>query len=246
MMNRLLTVAGLTLGALLATPAIHAASITMYQNGYSYGDGGEFTAYTTPDSFLEYYVPNTIVNGGFETFCVELSVEFNPGVTYNFNQSNTDSQGRALTAGAAYLYYQFAKGNLTGYDYTGGSRWSDAGQLQAALWYIQGDQVESGFPNGGAGNTYYDDALTALGNAANVEAPNAGQFDVSIMQLWDDAGDAHQNQLVISGTPLNRRSVPDGGTTAGLLGLAVVGIVTARKTLAPQPATVPARASRRN
>lgn len=226
---------GWVLSAALMAPAAFAASITMFQNGgYSYGDGGEFTAYTTPDNFLDYYAPQTTLNGGFQTFCVELSVEFNPGVTYTFTESDTDSQGRPLTAGAALLYYDFAKGILPNYDYTAGSGrdWS-AGQLQAAIWWLQGNQVNGGFPAGGTGNPFYDYAVSQLG-INGVTAPSDGLDYVSVMELWDASGDMHQNQLVISGAP-------DSGTTAGFLGLAVVAMVIARRKMESQPALVPVR-----
>jgi hypothetical protein len=226
MQNTLLATVGLAIGALMTAPASFADSITLDQNGgYSYGDGGEFTAYTTPDNFLEYYVPQTTINGGFETFCVEMSVYFNPGATYSFTESQTDSEGRALTAGAAFLYYEFAEGNLTGYDYDLADRSTKAGELQSALWYLQGDQVNGNFPAGGAGNPFYDLALSTLG-VNDLTAPNDGQYNVAILQLWDGDNATHQNQLVV--TP-----VPDGGTTAGLLGIAVLGIYAAHRRFSP-------------
>ena len=226
--------------ATLAASTAFPASITMYQNGgYSYGDGGEFTAYTSPDDFLDYYTPKTIVNGGFETFCVELYVNFYPGAAYSFNISDTDSQGRALTAGAALLYYDFAKGILPGYDYNAGSgRSLSAGELQAAIWLLQGDQVNSGFPTGGPGNPFYDYAASVLGTN-DVTAANNGLYDVHIMELWNSDGGAAQNQLVISG-------VPDTGTTAGLLGLGVVAVVAARRKMESQPKLIPIRMRRQH
>lgn len=229
---------GWVLCATLAASTAFPASITMFQNGgYSYGDGGEFTAYTTPDDFLDYYTPQTIVNGGFETFCVELSVEFNPGATYSFTINDTDSQGRPLTAGAAFLYYDFAKGILPGYDYNAGSgRDTTAGELQAAIWLLQGGQVNSSFPTGGPGNPFYDYAASQLGTNEVTDANN-GRFDVHIMELWDSDGQTHQNQLVISG-------VPDTGTTAGLLGLGVIAVVAARRKIESGQELIPVRVRR--
>jgi len=134
-------VAGLMLGAIVAVPAVMANSIVLNQNSYSFADGGEFTALTSPQNFLGGYVPSTILNGGFETFCVEASVTFYPGTTYSFTLSNTDSQGRALTEGAAFLYYEFARGLLTGFDYSNAAnRQIDSGELQSAIWNLQGNQ----------------------------------------------------------------------------------------------------------
>ena len=80
----------------MAVTVVRANSVVLTQGNYSYDVGGEFTA-TTSQSFLNNYVPSTIVNGGFETFCVETTVKFTPGSSYSYNLSNTDSQGRQLT-----------------------------------------------------------------------------------------------------------------------------------------------------
>jgi len=71
-------------------------------------------------------------------------VNFTPGFSYSYNLSNTDSLGRQLTEGAAFLYYEFAKGTLTGYVYNNAAqRQTDAGLLQAAIWWLQGKQTYS-------------------------------------------------------------------------------------------------------
>src|ERR1039457_1205082 len=193
---------GIVLGAIVAAPAVMANAIVLNQNAYSYSDGGEFEAHTSSQEFLGAYVPSTIVNGGFGTFCVEASVTFQPGVTYSYTLSNMDSQGRVLTKGAAFLYYEFAKGILSGYDYNNAAnRKIDAGELQAALWLLQGNQSGGGsFPNAGIGNPFYDLAVANLG-AANLAAANNGAYDVQILQMWDEAGNTHQNQLVLHCVP---------------------------------------------
>ena len=113
-----------------------AGSITLYQNSYSFSDGGEFTAKTSPDNFLSNYAPTAILNGGFETFCVQSNVYFYPGATYSYVLTNTESTGQKLTLGAAFLYDEFATGKLTGYDYSNSdpsnTRQTDNGELQLA------------------------------------------------------------------------------------------------------------------
>ena len=223
---------GLILGVAGIGQEIRANSIVLNQNGYSFADGGEFQAVTSSPQLLDGYSPAALVGGGFETFCVEASVYFNPGATYSFTLANTDSQGRALSLGAAFLYQQFATGVLAGYDYgNSANRQIDAGMLQSALWFLQGNQSGGGaFPNGGAGNFFYNYAVTNLG-AANVSLANNGAYSVEIVQLWDDAGNTHQNQLVFNPpTPPSDR-VPEGGLTILMLAMGMASIAVAKFAL---------------
>jgi len=219
--------AGMFLAAGALSPGVVANTVVLTQTEYYYADGGEFTAWTSPDSFAKYYAPSTVISVnnqiGFQTFCVEANVYFWPDVTYSYTEGNVDSQGRALTEGAAWLYSQFAKGVLTGYDFNntvqGGSRWQDAGLLQSAIWYLQGGQSGGGsFAFGGAGNPFYDLAASALGpNFETAAAPD--QFGVEVMELWDSSDNAYQNQLVFNDPP-----VPDHGATLTLLALSLAGL----------------------
>lgn len=200
----------------MAVTVVKANSVVLTQGSYSYDVGGEFTA-TTSQSFLNNYVPSTIVNGGFETFCIETTVNFTPGSTYSYNLSNTDSLGRQLTEGAAFLYYEFAKGTLTGYVYNNiAQRQADAGLLQAAIWWLQGNQTYNDgsyqIPNT-SNNPFYALAINTLGSI-NATNANNGQYCVDVLQMWDGTSPA-QNQLVL---------VPDAGMTSGLLGMGLVGM----------------------
>lgn len=208
-------------------------TVTLTQNAYSYDVGGEFNAVTSP-SFLGNYASVAMVNGGFETFCIQTTVEFWPGTTYNFVLSSQDSMGRALTLGAAFLYYQFATGQLAGYDYNNAAaRKSDAGLLQAALWWLQGNQTYNDgkyeVPTIG-NNEFYALAVNTLG-LANVTLASNGAYGVEILQMWGDTGRPAQNQLVLTSLP----SVPDGGLTALMLALAV-GIIIWLRHKAQTPA----------
>ena len=123
--------------------------------------------------------------------------------------------GIALTEGAAYLYYEFATGNLSGYNYTpGGGRVTTAGQLQAAIWYFMGEGLASGF-------TTSDQFITlADSNLADPFAANNSLYGVEVLQLTTPGSNpsvADQNQLVL--TP-----VPDGGMTAAMLGMSLAGM----------------------
>jgi hypothetical protein len=146
-------------------------------------------------------------------------VDFNPGQTYTYSLGSVDSRGVALTEGAAYLYSQFSKGTLTGYDYTDtATRNTDASELQAAIWWFQGEQTFSGYPSP-TNNIFYKEAITALGSA-NADSPENGKFGVEVLQMWDGTTPA-QNQMVL---------VPDNGATAELfaVGLMALGLVRRR------------------
>jgi hypothetical protein len=218
--------AGMFLAAGTVCPSVMANSIVLTQTEYYFADGGEFTAVTSPGSFAQFYAPSTQVavgsQTGFQTFCVEADVYFWGNVTYSYTLSGVDSQGRALTEGAAYLYSQFAQGVLTGYDFNNNGaviRTQDAGLLQSAIWYLQGGQSGGGsFAFGGAGNPFYNLAASVLG--ANLEtAASADQYGVQIMELWDSSQNTYQNQLVFDDP-----AVPDRGTTLALLGLSLAGL----------------------
>jgi hypothetical protein len=213
--------------ALVGMPAaLMADQITLTQNAYSYNDGGEFTAVTTGQSFTgNGYAASTLIDGGFETFCVEANVYFYPGTTYNYTlSSTTDSQGQALTEGAAFLYYEFATGNLSGY--FGSNRNANAGALQGAIWYLMGGQFGDGY-NGASILTdpFYELALSTLGSAINLA--NNGAYGVDILELTDtDTGAPAQNQLVLTGAPPqgNGQPVPDNYTTVIWLGASLAGL----------------------
>src|SRR5208282_2506859 len=84
-------IAGGLLAASLMGPAVMANStITLYQGPYSYGDGGEFTGVIggSPNLInLGEYSPFTSTANSFQTFCVQVGVEFTPGTTYNYTAS---------------------------------------------------------------------------------------------------------------------------------------------------------------
>ena len=221
--------AGVFLAVGAISPAVMAANtVVLTQTEYYFADGGEFTAVTSPFNYAQFYAPSTQVavggQTGFQTFCLESDVYFWPNATYTYTVGNVDSQGRTLTEGAAYLYSQFALGELAGYDFknniAGGSRTQDAGLLQSAIWYLQGGQSGGGsFAAGGAGNPYYDLAATAMGSKLEAAA-TPDQFGVQIMELWDSSGTAYQNQLVFDDP------VPDHGATMALLAIGLAGLAT--------------------
>ncbi len=205
-----------------------ANSIALFTNSYSYGSGGEyggeFTAHTSPNNFLSNYAPVAIVNGGFETFCVQPNVYYYPGTTYTYTLSNWDSAGKALSLGAAFLYYEFATGTLAGYDYLNNgavSRNTDAGELQVAFWELQGQTVPSAFQSLVSGDPFYTLALTDLGGLTNALSANNGTYAVDILQLHCANGAPAQNQLVLV--------TPEPGATTTMLAFACGALVLLRR-----------------
>jgi VPDSG-CTERM motif len=187
-----------------AATAARADSLKLDWGSPSSGVGGEFVA----------TVYNGPAAGTFSTWCVETDVYFSPGGTYDYQLVQTDSKGRNLALGTAWLYNQFLNGGLTVSDS------AHASLFQSAIWYLQG-QTEGGFPFGGSGNEYYNDAYAALGSTIT-DASN-GAYGVSIMQMYIPGSETPaQAQLA---------RVPDGGTTVLLLGVALMAIAAFRRRL---------------
>ncbi len=211
-MKRLCVLACLV--GLLAVPAVQAQmQIILYQDtsNYSYGDGGEFNALPNAallsvNPTLAGYAPATADltagNPNFQTFCVETTEYFTPGDVYNVIISDAilpDDQfpgGEPITMGTAWLYSQFAAGTLSGYDYTeGGGRIATAGDLQQAIWYLQGDVAS--LVNGSAdGTDFYNAAVSALGGSINSAAN--GAYGVVCLNLRDGND---QDQLMVVPEP---------------------------------------------
>jgi hypothetical protein len=219
-------VVSMAVNVVKANPNTVMLDATSYYPGLG---GGEFTAYTLPDTFLGNYAPVAQAYGGFETFCMETGVEFSPGTLYYYTLGDVtqptpgnaqQGSGLALSQGAAYLYYQFGKGLLGDFDYAPGSgRQADDNLLQAAIWAFQGGQSYGGYPTPITSNKFYIDALNALGT--NVVNAYTGS-SVAVLQVWENPDDtgAAQNQLVL---------VPDGGLTVSLLGGALIGLRLLRR-----------------
>jgi len=234
-----------------STPNVLGTVVLQDNTGYYPGlGGGEFTAtFSSPaaqSATTAFYASPAIVGGGVETFCLETGVEFSPGTTYSYSLGYMSQpaspanpglgSGLPLSTGAAWLYYEFGNGKLSGFDYTspfvpGSQRLADDNLLQAAIWMFQGGQTYGGYvaPDLSADNDpYYNAAVAALGGLTAANGPYTGPT-VQILQLWDnpDGTGAAQNQLILTAPdPFN---APDGGQTAGLLGGALAGLQGLRR-----------------
>jgi VPDSG-CTERM motif len=204
-------------------------------------------------------VINSNGNAGFETFCLEKTEGFPAGgfptapLNYAISASAISGGGGAIgnplhdpvSIGTAFLYSQFAAGTLAGYDYADHSKIAfpqsprafDAQELQMAIWYLE-DEITltaAGVDANGntivGGNPYVNLAISTYGTFAAAHADAGGAFNVAALNIGDpNTVPAFQNQdlLVITSST----SVPDGGTTAMLLGIALGGVALLKRKLA--------------
>ena len=211
-------------------PMASASTVTINFGSRHSGNGGEFNAFSADfaPATMGYNPAKTIYNGGFETFCVEGNEFFSPGSSYNYGISQGAIHGGIsggdpdpISRATAWLYLKFATGTLAGYNYTPGSGGdASAGDLQAAIWFLEGE--------GGANNQFSQLAATTLGG--NYLLDNNGFYGVGVLNLWDGNGNPAQDQLVLTPGP-NTHGLPDGGTTIMLLGGALSVLGMARRYL---------------
>ncbi len=132
-----------------------------------------------------------------------------------------------MSVGVAWLYQQFATGALSGYNYANpADRLVNAGQLQAAIWELQGPSADPDQTSVDLTNPFVSLAVAhfggAVGNATAAEAAN--EFSVSVLDLYSTDGDGqingvYQDQLIYTNNP-----VPDAASSAALLALALLAI----------------------
>jgi hypothetical protein len=244
--------AALLLTAFLFAASASADTVTLYTNQYSDfvsqlgGDGGEFTAitgaYSSPTSKSALlslgYTNSTILQAagqyGFETFCLQQTVTVKAGSPYTYTTTDTFSPNGPLTQGVAWLYDQFATGVLSGYNYTNASaRTTDAAELQAAIWYLQGETPYNGYTGSTiTGDPFISDVITQFTSLTNAEAADViGGYNVAVMALADGSKPG-QNQLILIPPGQGIGSVPDSATTLGLLAASFASLLVLRRKLA--------------
>jgi hypothetical protein len=220
-------------GVALGTP-VFMGHIEFHESYGSIG-GGEFRALPEPDftSFVpastgtpfQFGVPAGAPQ--FETFCVEKfeDMDTSPGVIYDADlNTETTSQDAHYAGGAlggfndpldartAYLYDHFIRHTLlTPYDYINeGPRINDANALQAAIWFIEADDVT---PLTGKAL-----ALLTEANAAVASGGWSGIGDVRILNIYTNSSRVdYQDELVLIPSP------------AGVACLGLAGLVGLRR-----------------
>jgi hypothetical protein len=176
-------------------------SFTYPDGPLEFADGGAFAVTTTPNVGG----PNL---GTFQTFCIEFNenISYPPG-TYDYTINSGAVQGGSgalatdpytglhmdnVSIGTAWLYSQFragAFGTLTA---------PQAGQLQNAIWYLEGEITLSQLStqNGVDGTGFFDAALNHFGisasspgtpNLSGIFADSHGAFGVVALNLFNGA-----------------------------------------------------------
>jgi hypothetical protein len=229
------TLAGAMAACLLAGSA-SAITVTLVRTpGYydpTYG-GGEFTLKGSPWANPAHYSLTNLVGRGFQTFCLEINENIS-GQPF-WAELNTVAIGGGigggspdpLSIGTAWLYKQFAEGNLAGYDYTPGpGRAASARALQETIWWLEEEQ-----PDPGAGNPFRNLVLAKYGTEAAARAnydPATAGFNVRVINLYGidkitrepDYTARKQDMLVY---------LPDGGVTLVLMGGGLLGLAMLRR-----------------
>lgn len=245
--RKLFAVVGLV--ALFVTPVMAApsgdgagydggwVSITR-TSGYYGGFGGEFTIYNYEAKLgvdLTKYADttkNVYTAPSFQTFCVETTEYYvspadvwvseafidgsQPG-SHSYLSSTTS--GMDLNPYTAYLYTEFAKGTLAGYDYSvGAGRQASAAALQEAIWYLQSQPAYLAHPYDPANLSSAAEEFVALA----VDAGWTTIGNVRVMQMYN-AASLKQDMLVIVPTP--------GAILLAGIGTTLVGVLRRRKAM---------------
>lgn len=236
----ILSVAVLAVIGLMSTA--NAGTLKLYADGSSYSDlpGGEFAAEFVSGGFSLAPQANNPVKD-FQSFCVEYDEHFGSGGTYDFTLNDRTIYGGVssydpidstrngtatedpLSPETAWLFTQFWTGKLSSYDYTYGSgRVASAGALQEAIWWLEGERLQSGVP---ASITLLStQAQTWIGDAVAAGWTDIGR--VRVLNLWavghaGEAGYEKQDQIVLVPLP--------SAALAGLALLAGLGLAHSRR-----------------
>jgi hypothetical protein len=126
----------------VSNTVLNAAQITLYNNQYRSGCGGEYRAVMIGN------LSNVSDKRIFQTFCVERSesLSFNKIYTAKVNVEvvGLNHPDAPLDPKTAWLYNEFRNGTLAGYFTNPDGRRASAGQLQKAIWFIEGEITDLG------------------------------------------------------------------------------------------------------
>lgn len=239
MKNHKTMLAGLVAGLMLASGASAFAlssSGTVYTldrvSGTYLNDGGEFRMKGSGLDESYYHSAFQDVGGlagSFQTFCVEKD-EYTSGASKWVANSGAVNGGvnisgvgfDPLSVGAAWLYSEFAKGNLYT-DAPGPSRVTKAGDLQKAFWMLE-EEIAWNASNPWILYLFANSPYTTKA-AAQADA-SVGQYDVYVLNVYNSSAGVAQDQLYYYPPGLQ---VPDGGASLMLLGLALGGLSLLRR-----------------
>ncbi|MCC6164587.1 MAG: hypothetical protein IT182_14650 [Acidobacteria bacterium] len=212
------------------------------QSGYYKGAGGEFTVYGYNGALDNSGYSDKASDIGkfdpsFQTFCLESSeaavakTNFEIGSAAKPGGAGAQGGQDPISQGTAWLYSQFATGDLADYFDDPKKRADNALLLQQAIWWLEGEDGNKDKMS----NAYYALAVNFFGGKSTAEAnATAGQFDVYVLNNTYVQGTGKkaktrtaQDFLYFAGTPTV--STPDGGATLALLGGALMALGAIRR-----------------
>ena len=165
----------------------------------------------------------------FGTYCIQKNEYFTPGNIYdvvvndrsvkagvNNNQNNVSDGYDIISVGTAYLYGEFAKGTLVGFNY---GLASSAADLQNWFWYLENEQTNQG------SSTFGNLLVAQFGSISNSMVNYTGN-EVKVLNLTTGGLTSptvyNQDQLVYVG-------VSDNGSVVAMLGLTMIGLMVVRR-----------------
>jgi hypothetical protein len=227
----------------IALLAVQASATLVYVDqvaGYHASDG-EFNVSPVIgagyDSKVTYN--NNLGALGFGTFCIDRNTSITVPGTYNatvYENGLNPASGLLIAQGTGWLYGQFARGTLAGYNYNGGLggqvRADSAYYLQLAIWVLEqqywyGANTADLAADLASGNPF----ITAV---ANQYGGGVGGLTAAMLRLGGNASGVGVLGLQDLRTDAQRQPMltllPDGGSALILLGMALSSIaLIARK-----------------
>lgn len=231
-MKKLLLIATVAVAGFVATPSQATVVTVARVSGYFQTSprGGEYNVSPVIGSG---YDSSVLVNGGYQSFCLERDEFVTSGGSYNASVNSggiamgggdNSNTGDQISLGTAWLYSQFTSGILAGYNYAAGVlRGASSYALQLTIWHLEDETLSAAEQAYLAANNMFLVAATSQ-FGANVKNDNNGLFSVGVLNLTEiNPQNAPAQDLLTR--------LPDGGASVLLLGMAMLGLGAFRRAL---------------